>query len=213
MTSRTPALPHRSTIELTAGLDHLRSAPTDGGTVHLVVRRPGLGMRELLEEGLLDTEDGVVGDNWLSRATSRAIADGRHLEAQVNVMSARMVGLLADSAEEQAYAGDQLFLDLDISVANLPTGSRLAFGAPGGGGAVIEISARPHNGCAKFTARFGEEAMLFVNSEVGKGLRLRGFNGRIVSSGVVRTGDPVRVVRRGGLDDQAETGTHQGMPI
>jgi hypothetical protein len=201
---RTPALPYRTSAELVSRLDHLRSAPADDGTVHLVARRPDLGEREILEEGLLDTAAGLVGDNWLSRATSRAVAEGRHLDAQVNVMSARMVGLLADTAEEQAFAGDQLFLDLDISVANLPAGSRLAFGAPEAGGAVIEISAKPHNGCAKFTARFGEDAMRFVNSDDGKALRLRGFNARVVESGPVRPGDVVRVVRRGGLDDQTE---------
>jgi MOSC domain-containing protein YiiM len=117
-------------------------------------------------------------------------------------MSARMVGLLADTAEEQAYAGDQLYLDLDLSVANLPSGSRLAFGEPGAGGAVIEISVKPHNGCANFVARYGQDAMLFVNSEVGRQLRLRGFNARVVETGPVRPRDAVRVVRRGGLDDQ-----------
>jgi hypothetical protein len=205
VTSRTPALPYRSTAELTAGLDHLRAAPADAGTVRLVVRRPDLGTREILEVGELTEADGLVGDTWLQRATSRAIADGRHLEAQVNVMSARMVGLLADTAAEQAFAGDQLYLDLDISHANLPSGSRLAFGEPGAGGAVIEVTARPHNGCAKFSARYGEDAMHFVNDETGKQLRLRGFNARVVESGPVRPGDAVRVVRRGGLDDQTES--------
>ncbi len=201
---RTPALPYRTTAELVARLDEVRSAPAEQGTVHLVVRRPRPGDREILDEGRLDTEHGLVGDEWLSRATSRAIASGRHLDAQINVMSARMVRLLSDSLDEQTYAGDQLFLDLDISVANLPTGSRLAFGEPGDGGAVIEISAKPHNGCAKFTARYGEDAMRFVNDETGKALRLRGFNARVVESGVVRAGDTVRVVRRGGLDDPKE---------
>jgi hypothetical protein len=199
------ALPYRTTAELVERLDHLRSAPADEGTVQLVVRRPSAGEREILAEGRLDTVAGLVGDNWLSRATSRAIAAGRHLEAQINVMSARMVALLADNPDEQAYAGDQLYLDLDISTTNLPAGSRLAFGEPGAGGGVIEISAKPHNGCAKFTARFGDEAMLFVNSEAGKQLRLRGFNARVVRSGPVRPGDAVRVVRRGGLDGETET--------
>ncbi len=120
--------------------------------------------------------DGLVGDNWYSRATSHAIAAGRHLDAQVTVMSARMVGLLTDDPEQQAAAGDQLYVDLDISVTNLPAGSRLEFGEPGAGGPVIEISAKPHNGCAKFMTRFGEEATRFVNSEAGKELRLRGLN-------------------------------------
>lgn len=200
-----PARPYRTTEELTAHLGHLRSAPADAGTVHLVVRRPAPTEREILEEGALDPVDGLVGDNWLSRATSHAVAAGRHLDAQINAMSARMVGLLSDVADEQAYAGDQLYLDLDISVANLPAGSQLAFGEPGSGGGVIEITAKPHNGCAKFTARFGEEAMHFVNSETGKALRLRGFNARVVEAGPVRPGDVVRVVRRGGLDGREQS--------
>lgn len=194
---RLPVLPQRTAAELTAGLDHVREAPPDRGSVHLVVRRPGLAEREVLLEGRLDTVDGLVGDNWLSRATSHAVAQGRHLDAQVNVMGARMIGLLADTAHGQAMAGDQLFLDLDLSPANLPTGSRLAFGEPGAGGPVLEVSAKPHRGCAKFVQRYGEEAMRFVNSETGQALRLRGFNARVVESGSVRPGDVVRVVRRG----------------
>ncbi len=213
VTDRTPALPYRSTADLEAGLEHLRAAPEDAGTVRLVVRRPDLGVREILEVGELTEADGLLGDTWLARARSRAIADGRHFDAQVNVMSARMVGLLADSPEEQAYAGDQLFLDLNISHANLPTGSRLAFGEPGAGGAVIEVSAKPHNGCAKFTARYGEDAMHFVNNETGKALRLRGFNARVIEAGVVRPADVVRVVRRGGLDDQTRVPAEVSTPV
>ena len=213
MTDRAPVLPYRTTADLTAGLDEVRSAPADDGTVHLVVRRPGLGLREILAEGWFDVADGLVGDSWLARATQRSIAEGRHLDAQVDVMSARMVRLLADDPVEQAYAGDQLYLDLDISVTNLPAGSRIAFGEPGGGGAVLEVSAKPHNGCAKFVQRFGEEAMLLVNSEVGKELRLRGFNARVVESGPVRPGDAVRVVRRGGPDDQTATGAEEALAL
>lgn len=179
---------HRTTAELESHLDHLRAAPAHAGTLEMVVRRPAVEQRELLDEGVLDEADGLVGDNWLERATSIAIAEGRHLKAQLNVMSARMVQLLAPTTTEQALAGDQLFLDLDISVANLPAGTRLAIGDE----AVIEVTDKPHNGCAKFTARFGHDAMTFVNSPVGKELRLRGFNARVVSGGVIRPGDKVR---------------------
>jgi MOSC domain-containing protein YiiM len=181
-------LPHRTTAELTAHLDELRAAPADAGTVHLVVRRPDRLERELLDEGVLDSADGLVGDNWYSRATSHAVAAGRHLDAQVTVMSARMVALLTDDPEQQAAAGDQLYVDLDISHDNLPAGSRIAVGAE----VELEVSAKPHAGCAKYKARFGEEALAFVNGEVGSRLRLRGLNASVVRGGVVRPGDVVR---------------------
>jgi len=179
---------HRTHAELDAHLDVLRAAPASEGTLALVVRRPAVEEREILSAGELDPEHGLVGDNWLSRATSYAIADGRHLDAQLNVMSARMVRFLADDINDQAMAGDQLFLDLDLSVANLPAGTQLAIGDT----AVIEVTAKPHNGCAKFVSRFGQEAMEFVNSPVGKELRLRGFNAKVVQPGTVRPGDAVR---------------------
>ena len=178
---------HRTTAELEAHEDHLRAAPAQAGTLELVVRRPAVGEREILEECRLDEAGGLVGDNWLERATSIAIAEGRHLQAQINVMSARMVKFLAATIDEQALAGDQLFLDLDISFANLPAGSRVAIGDE----AVIEITKKPHNGCAKFMARFGDDATAFVNSPVGKELRLRGLNARVVAGGVIRPGDKV----------------------
>jgi hypothetical protein len=182
-----PALPHRTTAELTAQLDYLRSAPADTGSVHLVVRRPERFEREILSVGQLDRDAGMVGDNWLSRATSHALASGRHLDAQVDVMSARMVRLLSDDVNEQAYAGDQLFLDLDLGVANLPAGAQLAIGS-----AVIEITPHLHTGCVKFSARFGPDALRFVNSTVGRELRLRGACARVVVPGTIRQGDSVR---------------------
>ncbi|NYJ01959.1 hypothetical protein HNR19_002657 [Nocardioides thalensis] len=182
-------LPQRTYAELTDYLDVLRSAPRDTGTLELVVRRPGPGTREVLEEGELTLADGLIGDSWLSRATSRSIEAGRHLDAQLNVMSARMASFLAfGDPVRQAGAGDQLYLDLDLSTGNLPTGTRLAIGAT----AVIEVTAKPHNGCAKFTRRFGEDAERFVNSPEGKALRLRGFNARVVEPGTVRPGDSVK---------------------
>lgn len=173
-------------------LDHLRAAPSDDGTLDLVVRRPAHGRREVLAEGVLDAELGMVGDNWLARATTRALATGRHLDAQLNVMGSRMIGLLAADDATRALAGDQLYLDLDLSHENLPAGARLALGDPAQGGAVIEVTSKPHTGCVKFIRHFGEEAAAFVNSDEGRRLRLRGFNARIVAPGVVRPGDAVR---------------------
>jgi MOSC domain-containing protein YiiM len=182
----------RTSDELAAHMDHLRAAPAEMGTLDLVVRRPANGEREVLDEGVLDEADGLVGDNWLARATSRAVVEGRHLKAQVTVMSSRMIRLLADTDEERALAGDQLYVDLDISYTNLHAGSRIALGDPDNGGAVIEVSDKPHTGCAKFVRRFGDEAVSFINSDVGKEMRLRGLNARVVSGGTVRPGDPVR---------------------
>jgi MOSC domain-containing protein len=178
---------HRTYDQLAAQLDVLRQAPTSVGTLDLVVRRPTPGEREILDEAVLNLELGLVGDSWLARARPRAIAEGRHLTSQINVMSSRMVGLLADTHDEQALAGDQLYVDLDISHTNLPAGCRLAIGDQ----AVLEVMAKPHTGCAKFTRRFGEEAVAFVNSELGREMRLRGLNARVVTAGTVRPGDKV----------------------
>jgi hypothetical protein len=177
-----------TTAALEAQLEHLRAAPTDSGTLAMVVRRPEAGVRELLDEGRLDEAEGLVGDNWLSRATSRAIADGRHLDAMITVMSARMATLLADDDATRALAGDQLYVDLDLSHDNLPAGSRIAIGDD----AVLEVSAKPHAGCQKFLARFGPDALAFVNSEAGSRMRLRGLNARVVHGGRIRPGDAVR---------------------
>jgi len=179
----------RTTDELAAHLDHLRAAPSDFGVLTLLVRRPAEREREVLSEGVLDPELGLLGDNWLERATARSTAEGRHLDAQLNVMPSRMVELLADEDVDRAEAGDQLYLDLDVSVENLPVGTRLAIGEEG---AAIQVTRKPHAGCGKFVARFGREASDFVNSSVGKELRLRGFCARVTSRGVVRPGDVVR---------------------
>ncbi len=177
-----------TTTQLTDALDHLRTAPADEGPLVMVVRRPRRGERELLDEATLDLEHGLVGDGWLERATTTAKEAGTHLKAQVTVMGARIVGLLADTPEEQALAGDQLYVDLDLSHDNLPAGTRIAVGDA----AVLEVSDKPHNGCAKFRARFGDDALAFVNSDEGRHLRLRGLNARLVVPGVVRPGDGVR---------------------
>ena len=178
--------------ELEAGLDLIRRAPRDEGVLELIVRRPETGVREVLAHGELDLAAGLVGDNWSTRGSSRT-ADGRaHPDMQLNVMSSRAIALVAVEKERWPLAGDQLFVDLDLSEANVPAGTRLAMGS-----AVIEVTREPHTGCAKFVSRFGVEAMKFVNSPIGRALNLRGVNARVVTPGTIRAGDPVSVLRRG----------------
>jgi MOSC domain-containing protein YiiM len=145
-----------------------------------------VGEREVLPEGELTCEDGLVGDTWRTRGSKRTADGSPHPEMQLNVMSARLVAFLARDPSRRALAGDQLYVDMDLSHANLPAGTRLAIGE-----AVIEVTAEPHLGCDKFMARFGEAAMRFVNSRVGRELRLRGLNAKVVVPGTVRVGDVV----------------------
>jgi len=183
---------HRSAAELDAHVPHLRLSPTDEGTLELVVRRPGLGEREVLTEGQLDTEAGLVGDTWKDRPSSKMDYKAPHPRMQLNLMNHRMVAFLAgDDPDRRALAGDQLYVDLDLSEANLPTGTRLAIGT-----AVVEVTEVPHRGCEKFMGRFGVDAMRFVNGRVGRELRLRGINAIVVVEGVVRPGDTVRKLSR-----------------
>jgi hypothetical protein len=182
---------HRSTAELEAGLEHVRQSPADDGRLELVVRRPAIGEREELAAGELDPTEGLVGDTWSVRPSRASVDGGPHPDCQLNVMNIRMAALVAVDPARRSLAGDQLYLDLDLSQENLPPGTRLAIGS-----AVIEVTAHPHTGCAKFVARFGRDAMRFVNSPTGRALRLRGLNARVVQAGTVRPGDVVRKVTR-----------------
>lgn len=180
---------HLTTTELEAGLDHVRQAPKDGGRLEMIVRRPRIDGREVLEEGELDLEMGLVGDTWLERGSSRTADGSAHPDMQLNVINARLLDLVAQDKARWQLAGDQLIVDFDLSEENIPPGTQLAIGS-----AVIEVTAQPHTGCQKFVARFGKEAMLFVNSPVGKQLHLRGINARVVQPGTIRRGDAVRKV-------------------
>ena len=152
-----------------------------------IVRRPAVDARETLTEGELDVDLGLVGDTWVERA-SRSTPDGSPARyAQVTLMNARYASLIAGARDRWAEAGDQIYVDLDLSMANLPAGSLIAVGT-----AVLRISEEPHTGCAKFSARFGSPAWRLANSEEGRALRLRGVNASIVTSGTVREGDAVR---------------------
>lgn len=178
------AVKHLTTAELEAGIATIAQAPKDGGVLALIVRRPQSEDREVLTEGQLDLVEGLVGDNWRTRGSSRTADGSAHPDMQLNIMNARAIDLIAQDKERWQLAGDQLFLDMDISAENLPPGTRLALGS-----AIIEVTPEPHTGCKKFVARFGLDAMLFVNSPVGKALRLRGLNAKVVQPGVIRVGD------------------------
>ena len=180
---------HLTQEELIAGLDRILKSPKDKGTLKLIVRRPETEQREVLKEGSLDPAHGLVGDNWLTRG-SRATDDGSaHPEMQLNIMNSRVIALVAQHPERWALAGDQLFIDMDQSPENLPPGTRLSIGS-----AVIEVTSPPHTGCKKFVARFGLDAMLFVNSGIGKQLNLRGINAKVIQAGTVQTNDVVKKI-------------------
>lgn len=170
--------------ELEAGLDHIRQSPSDRGAVRMIVRRPHTDEREILTQASLDTAEGLVGDNWRQRGSSRTEDGSAHPEMQLNIMNARVISLVAGTEDRWPLAGDQIFVDMDLSKQNLPAGTQLRLGS-----AIIEVTGVPHMGCKKFVARFGLDAMKFVNSGLGKQLCLRGINARVVQSGSFKPGD------------------------
>jgi hypothetical protein len=184
------SLAHPTIADLEAGLDRIRAAPSDDGVLELIVRRPAIGAREVVDSGALDPAEGLVGDSWRLRRSNRTADGSPHPDMQLNVMSSRVIALLSQDKERWALAGDQLFLDLDLSAENMPPGTQLAIGS-----AVIEVTPEPHTGCGQFVERFGLEAQQFVNSPVGRELQLRGINARVVQAGTIRVGDVARKAR------------------
>ena len=178
---------HLSMDELEAALDHLRQSPKDDGVVQLIVKRPKVDEREVIDEAELDPAGGLIGDSWSMRASRRTPDGSPHPEMQINIMNARVTALVAREKDRWALAGDQLYIDMDLSKENLPAGSRIAIGS-----AVLEVSPLPHTGCHKFVDRFGLDAMKFVNSEVGKQLCLRGINAKVVQGGVIKVGQSAK---------------------
>src|SRR3954468_19368945 len=175
--------------ELDAGLDHVLASPHDRGTVALVVARPAVGARVVLDEAKLDPALGLVGDSWVGRF-SRHTRDGSpNPVMQLTLMNARAAALVAHTEDRWPLAGDQLYVDFELGAGNIPAGTQLRVGT-----AVVEITDEPHTGCAKFAERFGMDAVRFVNSPVGREHNLRGVNARVITGGVVRPGDEVRKV-------------------
>jgi hypothetical protein len=176
-------------VPLTAledGAEAIRGAPSDGGHVELIVRRPRVESREVIGVATLDECEGLVGDCWRARGSGTTVDGSAHPDTQITLMNARAAGLIAGDQQRWPLAGDQLYVDLDLSTANLPPGTQLQIGS-----AILEVTAEPHRGCGKFARRFGVDAVKFVNSKLGRELNLRGINARVVHGGTVRTGDPI----------------------
>jgi hypothetical protein len=180
---------HLNKQQLEAGLDTILQSPKNEGVLALIVRRPVTEQREVLATAELDVTEGLVGDNWLARGSSATEDGSAHPEMQLNIMNVRVTDLVAQKKERWSLAGDQLYVDLDLSDENLPPGTRLAIG-----NAIIEVTAEPHTGCKKFVERFGLEAMKFVNSGLGKKINLRGINAKVIQSGQIAADDLVRKV-------------------
>ena len=178
---------HVALSDLEAGLELIRQSPKDLGVLEMIVRRPEDETREILEEGQLDPSEGLVGDNWRARGSSRSADGSAHPDMQITIMNARVLALVAPDRERWPLAGDQLVVDMDLSAENLPTGTRLALGA-----ALLVVTAQPHTGCAKFMARFGKDALKFVSTPVGRQLNLRGIYAKVVQPGKARIGDVLR---------------------
>jgi hypothetical protein len=175
---------HLSIMDLEAGMDHIRNSPKENGVLKLIVRRPAVDEREVISEGQLNTTEGLEGDTWRTRGSSHTADGSANLNAQITVMNSRAIALVAQDEERWSLAGDQLYIDMDLSDDNLPPGTRLSIGS-----AILEVSEQPHSGCKKFSSRFGVEAMKFVNSPEGKRLHLRGINTRVVQAGTIHVGD------------------------
>jgi len=180
---------HLTMLELEAALEHLREAPKDHGEVQLIVRRPQVDHRELIDEAELDPVKGLIGDSWCFRPSSKTPDHSPHPEMQINIMNSRVTALVAQEKDRWPLAGDQLYIDMDLSKENLPGGTQLAIGT-----AILEVSPLPHTGCHKFVARFGIDAMKFVNSPIGRELCLRGINARIIKGGIIRVGETARKI-------------------
>jgi len=183
-----PIMSHVPRPELDAGLAEVLRSPRERGLLAAIARRPAVDERELLDQAVLDLDEGVVGDGWRARGSRHTPDRSAEPARQVTVMNARLAVLVAGGPDPArwALAGDQLYVDLDLGVESLPAGSRLAVGS-----AVLEVSEAPHLGCGKFAARFGRDALRFVNSPEGRAHRLRGLNARVVVPGRARLGDPV----------------------
>ncbi len=175
---------HVTFEELTSGLSEICQSPADKGVLKAIVVRPASDDRTSLTECEISPERGIHGDNW-AMGCWMSLPNGRpHPDVQVAIMNSRAIELISPNETRRPLAGDNLYVDLNLSIDNLQPGQQLALGS-----AVLEITEVEHNGCHKFAQRFGTDAVKFVNSDVGRKLRLRGIYARVVQTGAIHTGD------------------------
>ncbi|MFY0691197.1 MAG: hypothetical protein JXR14_04650 [Paracoccaceae bacterium] len=189
MTEVTPIVHHRSHDELTAAIPHILDAAKDNGRLDMIVIRPEKEQRLPVESARLTYADGTVGDHW-AKGCWLSTEDGKpHPDVQICIMSSRCIAAIAGEPENWPLAGDNLFIDMDLSPSNMPPGTKIAIGS-----VEMVITEEPHNGCQKFIDRFGRDACVFVNTGRGKELRLRGIYGKVIKDGTVSVGDTVRKI-------------------
>ena len=193
-------LVHATEEELNAGLERIRRSPDDIGILLMIVRRPDIDKREIIREAQLDVDQGLVGDSWKERGSSSTPDGEADSAAQVTIINLRVLELVAQLQERWALAGDQLIIDIDLSEENMPVGTRIAIGT-----AILEVSDKPHTGCAKFAQRFGKDALRFVSTPEAMRLRLRGMNTRIVKSGTIRPGDAAKKIEEKKAEEETRT--------
>lgn len=186
-----PAIPRETFKSLDQLMDKLpgilAAAPKDEGRLDLIVMRPDTGERVLPQSFEVTAENGVVGDHW-KRGSGYALDDGTgDPDAQICMMMSGCIEAIAGPSENWAPAGDNFFLDMDLTPVNMPPGTSFAIGT-----AEFIVTELPHNGCQSFIDRYGRDACLFVNTGKGKELRLRGIYARVTRDGTVSVGDAVR---------------------
>lgn len=178
---------HITAAEIESAIQNVLDSPKNNGRIEMIVRRPKVNKREVVDHGVLEIENGLVGDNWLTRGSSRTSNGLGHPEMQLNLMNYRFAELIAGDRQRVPLAGDQIFVDLDLGGENLPVGTQISVG-----NAAIEVTAIPHLGCKKFVERFGLDAMKYANSDFGRRHNLRGINAKVVKSGNIANGDLIR---------------------
>jgi len=175
--------------ELELGIDEIKDSPKDNGVLEMIVCRPETETREIINAGEINLENGLAGDNWKARGNDHTPDGSADPEAQITLMNSRVIQLLSGDKKDWQWAGDQLFVDMDLSIDNLPPHSRIQIGS-----VILEISAKPHTGCKKFSGRFGIEALEFISTPLGKALRMRGVNAKVIQAGEIKVGDVVRKI-------------------